>query len=234
MSHASMLIGLLTDPAPLIDAAPDHDKLTVEGWTALCLTLDPSDLAQEDRVLELAATQNAVLAAYVAQTDVLPVALGAVFSGPHALLDHIRQNRALWEIETGRLRGLCEYSLHISENGTSGSPPDANSEFLTGKDFLRVRQNQRDARATKSADRSRFVKSLLSVIRRQSTDLADVSRPGAGRLMDIAFLLHRDRVNRLIADIGACAAEASRLDLKCRLVGPCPAYSFVRMEGGDA
>ncbi|MEM9707973.1 MAG: GvpL/GvpF family gas vesicle protein [Pseudomonadota bacterium] len=229
MSSHVMLIGLAQGSAAAPRTAPFHGIVRSRGWSALSLYVDPGDLADETDTLALARRQNAVLSAYIAEADVLPVAFGSVFSGPEAVAEHIARYANTWGKEALRLNGLCEYSLHIVE-AKAFTTPILQRREIGGKAFLLSKQRRRDARASLTEDRAKFVSRLMSAIQRSSVDTADISRAGEGRIADVAFLQPRGEVHALMGELDQEADQANRLGLDCRIVGPCPAYSFVQPE----
>lgn len=225
---ALMLIGLVPGEVSSAPEAPPHTPVMAEGWTAIALDVALSAEADAATMLDWAARQNAVLAAYVTRFDVLPVALGSIFSGPHALRDHIRAENERLKAEAERFEGLCEYSLHVAEAG--GLFADHADPATDGRSFLRARQSRRNARATRGHDRAALLSEILDLLRTHSHEIRDLNAPEPDRILDYAILLPRKTVAALIDKVTVSASRADALGLSCRMVGPCPAYSFVTQD----
>lgn len=223
--RALLLIGVAPAGVVAPDALP-HRVFKEDGWTALALEIDPSDAEGEETALAWATAQNAILSAYVASGDVLPMPLGCVFSEGAALRHYVRQDWPNLARRLNTLAGAAEFVLQVDANRPAAAPAQA----CDGSDFLRQRLAQRNRRSTLSADRTAFLQDLEATAKRHATAI----KRKPGHAFYAALLVQRTRADRLITDLTGRANMASALGLACRLIGPSPAYSFSELEPADA
>jgi hypothetical protein len=205
-----------------------HRHLPGADWTALALDIDPEPTSDEAaRMLDWAGRQNTTLAHYIAQGDVIPIALGAVFSDADAVHDHLRARAADLQATAAQVAGRCEYVLHVRPNEDAFTPPELQTDAQTGLSYLRARRDRRDRRVQRSADRQSLLRQLETTL----TPLAQQRRvhdvAGKPLLADLSLLVARDRTGDLTTALHPLAQRAHALGLKLRLIGPNPAYSFV-------
>lgn len=224
-----LLLGLVPRGTGPLPCPEPHLHLPAHDWEALALPLDASDddAPQEDaaRMIDWATRQNAVLSRYIPQADVVPVALGAVFSGAGALRAHLRDQADVLEQAARNVAGRCEYLLQIRPD--EDQPAPAAQPPSGGSDFLRQRKGLRDARAHRARDRQRFVQQVGDRLSPLTTRTSPRDVAGKALLADLSLLVARDAEADLIATLRTLSGQSSALGLALRLIGPSPAYSFV-------
>ncbi|MEM6939782.1 MAG: GvpL/GvpF family gas vesicle protein [Pseudomonadota bacterium] len=227
-----MLIGLVQGAPDCPSKAPPHRLIRVGPAHAIALDVPKgADISDEARALEWAGRSNAVLSAYAASGDVVPVSLGAVFSSVSALVAHVRRElpRVLRTAE--RLRGMVEYTLAVSDEQ---SMPKPISQVHQGRQFLRARQSDRAAKKAYRAKRQLICNRLLEVLKSQNHLCRMVTHKAPKRLMTAAILVPRAEVATLMAQLRYEMSREAALGFYCRLIGPSPAYSFTEEESVDA
>lgn len=188
------------------------------------------------RMLDWATRQNAVLAAYIPLADVVPVALGAVFSGADALRDHLERQADILARAAQAVAGRCEYVLQIradDDTPTSPAPLPASPVTSDGGGFLRQRLARRDTRLHRTQDRQRFIQQVGARITSLVSQASPRDVAGKALLADLSLLVPRGAQADLIATLSALSEQSSALGLALRLIGPSPAYSFVIAAGAE-
>lgn len=229
-----LLLGLVPASAAPVATDPVHLRLCGQGFDALALPLDrlAAAPATEAWAVEAALAQNAVLSAYAATGDVLPVAIGAGFSGPAALGRYLGASAPALAARMQRLAGQAEYILRLLPGAVPAPAPPAAGEG--GAAFLRRRSASRERRRSLGQQRQVFAAGLAAglagFIRAR---IARPQKPG-GALLDLCLLVDRCESAALVAHLGGLAAEAGELGLTLRLIGPCAPHSFVERALCDA
>lgn len=233
---ALLLIGLLPGQGAPRPAAGPHRLIPAGEVTALALEVDARPAAAEDeaaRLLDWADRQNRVLLGYVADMDVLPVALGAVFSSTEALEAHLAAERAAIAQGFAEIAACCEYILQVRAEAPELGPVPASETSQTGAAFLAAKRGRRAARQGQTAGRRGFLRAL-------EQDLAQATRAhlvrdvaGQPLLADLSLLVERQAAADLVARLSARAGESDTLGLAMRLIGPAPAYSFISERARD-
>jgi hypothetical protein len=230
MSTLAMLIGFVDACADTPPGVPAHRRVPCGGRLDAVL-VDRAPGAQDGpgvEATELALAQVAILSAYVAETDVLPVALGAAFSSEDALRAHLAPLMERLHARRRALAGQCEWLVAIDGNGSGAAPPPA-----AGAGYLRRRQAERQARHDLSAARRAFVGGVIGAFDGGEVRLRAQDGGPRGSLAVVAGLVHRAALGPLRARLEDLAAEGERLGLALRLIGPCAPFSFVATEGPD-
>ncbi|ETX29359.1 GvpL/GvpF family gas vesicle protein [Roseivivax isoporae] len=224
---AVVLVGLVPREAPAPTDAPDHARLPAGGMTALALGVDRDALADEVTLTAWALRQDHLLSACIAVGDVMPVALGAIFSDMAALVRHVERHAGSLCAGLASVAARVECRLDITDVAKSAvrsaEPSCSGSEFLHRRARHRSRASDLDAR------RSELLAALdirLGGIVEARHDLP--GRAGAARRT--ALLLRRDRVRDLVALVAGVAGDAAALGARIALVGPLPPHSFLREE----
>lgn len=223
-----LLLGLMKSPV-VRSGTGVHHLIDVGNWTAIALEIKTDQASKEEEVLGWAKAQNVILAGYAATRDVLPVALGSVFSGESALIDFIVAEDISLKAEADRLAGLCEYSLHIDDLGSPLLPKSKEPE-PSGRNFLRQKKMKHGIKALRSHERIDFVGAILTALRADCVDVLSFESKQTERLASFTLLIRRDRAEALISALDQMGENATALHLDCRLVGPSPAYSFAGKE----
>jgi hypothetical protein len=231
MRSVPLLLGLV-DSAARTPPAPPHRRVrSASGLDALVLDTRPqAEGDPEGEALGWAVAQAAILSAYAAQDDVLPVALGAAFTGDGALVAHLEALAPWIAARRAALAGVTEYVVAIDASEVPAPAPDAG----TGNDYLRRRKAQRDVRRSLEADRHAFATCVIAALRAAGARLADPRAAVRNSLVTVSALLPRKDVSAAIEALKALAPEGQRLGLAVRMVGPCAPFSFVSPEAPHA
>ena len=233
-----LLVGVLPGSAArALQHAPPHRLISAKNLTGLAVEIDlsrPCDA--EERTLLWAKHQNNVLTAYAKAHDVIPVALGSVFSSADALSQHLAQDAVRLEELLDQIAGSSEYLLQITtkqdDPGASIPLQPANTS-LKGGDFLRRRKSLRDARRSVGDERLAFLRKVqaLTLPLSRSQKMRDVS--GKGVWADLSFLVPRVQADLIITTLQDLGRQSDGLGLALKLIGPLPAYSFLTTDGVD-
>jgi hypothetical protein len=206
--------------------------LQTANWTALALPLNAAadpDTAEKnaERMLHWAAQQNIVLATYIAETDVIPVPLGAIFSGNKALNIYLQTHAHKLAQDQKIVTGHYEYILQIAPEDTA---PDLAATPLpsSGGGFLQTRKARRDVRIHRTNARQKFVQTIADQIGPLTTQSHSRETTGKPALVDMSVLVARSKTADVLAALQQQADNSSALGLCMRLIGPNPAYSFVQ------
>lgn len=227
MTTVILLLGLVGQGAAVPAEAPHHRRVRcADGLDAIVIDREPSaEEAPEAEALALATAQAAILSAYAAKDDVLPVALGAAFSADMALVCHLAPAAPRIARDRAALSGAAEYVVAIdvvtSATGAAGTAPGGH---------LRRRQAERDARRMIDAARRMFAERVVSMLGAEAARLAEPRAAKGTTLLTVSALLLRDTAAEAVATLAALAPEAARLGLGLRMIGPCAPFSFVAPE----
>ncbi|MEM6824825.1 MAG: GvpL/GvpF family gas vesicle protein, partial [Pseudomonadota bacterium] len=230
VTNPLVLLGFVPRGVPAPPAAPPHHCVPFGELSAIVINADTHNLERQasDAILELAVTQNSLLSAYCEAHDVLPVALGAVFSCEAAVIEHLcSEESRIWQHWSG-ITGRAEYLVTLDLD--SSIPEPAPRLQSGGVEYLRARRRIRDDRAMQADRRLR----CASDICRTAVSCAErhvVSRTGHGRLASLSLLVRRGDVGAMTESMEDAASEAEKLGLLLRVIGPCAPTSFI--EEGD-
>ena len=229
MTAVVLLVGFVDHGAPPPEAPPHRRLPSGSGLDAIVIDqIQQAPDAPEVQAMDLALAQVSILSAYADRHDVLPVALGAAFSGDDALFAHVSEITPRLLDKWRAVAGQCEWLVAIDRRLSGPAVPQVEA---TG--YLRRRQAELRARRDMEAAHVDFV---TSVIRALGTARFRLGRPQAGSkasLAVVAALLHRAAVGTVRTRLEERAAEAERLGLTLRLIGPCAPFSFIAAEGPD-
>jgi hypothetical protein len=218
-----MLAGLVPSGTPEPDGTPAHHRIPTGGHVGLALPLAAGiDLSDDCTAITLAQAQHALLCRYAETADVLPVALGGVFSGADSLGLHLAREASNIATLAERLAGRIEYSLAINLLPDRSAPGVA----ATGRDHLRQRARIRDDRTGRVAARRAFLESVSESLRPVTEAQRMVAGKDPGRLARIDALIERIRLAAFRSVIEVRLAEAETLGLALTLTGPYPAFTF--------
>jgi hypothetical protein len=220
-----LLLGLVPGSSNLPHGMLLHHRIPCDGGLdALAAdAVTPDEQDPEAEAVRLAVLQASILSAYAATGDVLPVALGAAFSGDAALIAHLRSHAARIEAERTALSGSAEYVLAIKRR--SSPPPAAGPAAGTG--YLRRRQAERGDRRDLESDRRSLAARALHALQAAGAQLAPPHSPSPDALISVSALLRRSAVAEAAGALSALGSEATRLGLAMRMIGPCAPFSFV-------
>ena len=222
-----MLIGALATARPAPPGAPHHRQVEAAGWSGLVLDLAAGiDLDRADDAAEIAQLQHAVLCHYVVGGDVLPIALGAIFSDDMAIRAHLRDAGNGLDALATRMADHVEYSLALANAPGAGDRREGHG----GAEHLRARRARRDR--LRRHDSAGMLKTIATDLR---DHVASHRLRGAqpGRTGAVDLLIRRDLWPAccMSLDIWAERARASGLVLAAR--GPYPPFSFIEDTAHD-
>ena len=220
-----ILHGLVPSGAGRPPGALPHLRIEAGPLTGLATATSARPVLDDpETTLEMAGTHNALLVAYAAVGDVLPVRLGACFSGETALVTHLARDPQPLLATLARLSGQAEYALRLDT--ADDAEPDDHPPATGGRAYLAAKRSRHAARRSRSETR----RELSRTIRRTAEDIARASLyiPGnhPARLLDLALLMPKLAIGDLVGRLEALAEEAAHHGLLLRLTGPCPPYSF--------
>ena len=220
-----MLIGVLRGTHPAPSGAPAHARLTAGPWTGLALevaeTLDPEDT---EAAVSLARLQHCVLCHYIAEVDVLPVAMGALFSNPAAIRAHLERDASHLRALADRLSGQVEYTVAF---GRDAGPQTMTPPARRGADHLRQRRDKRDRARNHSRRSAALMDDVAATLTPITTALRRRGANREGRIGALDLLVRREDVVQCVSGIETHARDAEALGLSLSLTGPYPALSFV-------
>lgn len=222
-----LLAGLIRDNKVMPAGTPAHQRITVADWTALAFAVDldkPEDEAE--RALQWAETQHHLLTAYAQTDDVLPVAIGALFSSDDAVAAHLKNEATRFADSLARIRGCTEYILHMTGRAEAAV---ASVNENSGAAFLRARTQARDRRKSLRQNRHAFVSDTLSKLRVlcRACSVRDVA--GKSLIADASLLVARAETPSLVNFLKESGPASDALGLVLKLIGPVPAYSFLEV-----
>lgn len=225
----ALLLGLTPLHDGRIGAAPAHSRLQLADRVALICPCDlgpPESSPAPDLLEQAALRQHAILQAYAAQTTVMPVRFGAVFSSETAvcrfLQDPVRaaQHGAL----LARLDGCLEFGLVLTALAEVPAAPPVPAAS-SGRAFLARRADARTQRQKLTEDRQAMMHNLAEALGAHGTaQVRNSLRPG--RLLDLSLLVPRAHAAALATNVGEAEVTARALGLELHLNGPWPPYSF--------
>nr|RDS93320.1 gas vesicle protein GvpFL [Cereibacter sphaeroides f. sp. denitrificans] len=221
-----LLLGVVAGRGICPAKTPPHLRLDGDAYAAILLSLDclPSDPASPEWAVQAALAQNAILSAYAATEDVLPVALGAAFTGIAAVRRHLDAERATLDAGMERLAGRAEYVVQLiaEQVADAGAPA-----LASGSAFLKARSARHDQRRHLARERAGFARATAEELASLSCGAGARPLKPDGPLLDLSLLVVRDREPVLLEAAEACSRAGSRLALSVRLIGPCAPFSFL-------
>ncbi len=227
-----LLLGLVPAGSHPAAQVPPHRRIACEpDLVAIALDApeDPGD-NPEEAALGLAVLQATILSVYAEAGDVLPVALGAAFSDPRALIAHLMLHADRIAAERGALAGSAEYVLAIDRR----APPPRAVPASGPSGYLRQRLAERNVRRDLEDDRRAFAATALAALRSAGAELALPRTPAPTVLLSVSALLPRPAVAKVADALADMATKAAALGLAMRMIGPCAPFSFVSSDRPDA
>lgn len=229
--NSLMLLGFVTSSTADVVAAPEHVQIPIRNWTALALPIKAESQADQSSIVGWATAQNAILSEYIRSQDVVPVALGSVFSSQEALIAHAMTHWFDLNQMATRLAGSCEYNLYV-ETVTNVEAVVHDPTPQDGRAFLLLRQSKRNNRSLRTEHRRSFVRDLTDVLQRRTRCVLPIERTRPGRLADLAVLISRASTSDVFEALEHQASRANELGLTCRVIGPSPAFTFLEPAVG--
>ncbi len=225
---SKLLLGLTTAQSPQPNNAPPHDRIEAGGFVAISIDVDPREAESESRFLSWLEAQSLILSSYAARGDVLPVAMGAVFSSAAALATHVAGNADRFAGPWEKLSGKCQYDFHIHPTAAPCPGPDRASD--TGARFLKARKQMRDARANRSTARSQALREMGAQLAMNAEAVKQITCKGGERTAAFAVLLSRNAVPEVLAWAAEQDDALRALDLRLKMIGPCPPFGFAALD----
>ncbi|MEO1747302.1 MAG: GvpL/GvpF family gas vesicle protein [Pseudomonadota bacterium] len=177
--------------------------------------------ADEKRVTDLALRHNELLVQLAAETDLVPVRLGSLYSGVDAVRAHLITQQSRYTKLLAHLSNAIEVSIELK---ASQSPEKVEtSDITSGRAWLAARGAKRNAvrdmAAARMASWSVVADAVSGLVRGHQAD-------SRGRTQ-MALLVDRDRIAELERSVSLLSRQTARHGLSVTLTGPWPAYSFV-------
>jgi hypothetical protein len=229
MSPVVMLLGFVDLDAATPPDVPLHRRVPFRGGLDAILIDDAAvEGAPEVKAMELALAQVSILSAYAASDDVLPVSLGAAFSGDGALLAHLDAAVPLLLAQRAVIAGQSEWIVAIDRQR-----PDEARPRIEGAGYLRRRQAEISARRDTETARGAFVTSVIQAFGTGDVRLDGPQARSRESLAVVAALVQRAAAEGVRRRLEVLAAEGESLGLALRLIGPCAPFSFIAAVGCD-
>jgi hypothetical protein len=188
---------------------------------------DETLFADPEAVARLAMLHHAVLTRLARENDIVPVTLGAVFSGPEAVRHRLAVGAGAFRDALGRIAGGAEFSVKLLAEAAADPAPAAAE---TGRGYLAALKARKEAVRTDALARARFTLELRQALSGAAIRLRErPARPDPARrcLIDLACLAPRGSEALAASLAAALAPRAALLGLSLRIDGPWPPYSFI-------
>ncbi|MEO0989645.1 MAG: GvpL/GvpF family gas vesicle protein [Pseudomonadota bacterium] len=224
-----LMLHALTSAATEADVSvPNHVRISCGALVALAsevLDDDQDFLSEPSRTIEVADYHNNLLSAYAANGGVIPISLGACFSGRSPLTTFVSERQDTYSALLSRLGSRQEYVVRVLK-ASEDEPAEGGDKPLTGRDFLRSKLGDRDQRRTRQVAQTATCRRLLDVARTWADELELAVKPPEDVVIDAAALVRPDRVSGLTSGLVELSEDASAAGLAIRMTGPCPPYTF--------
>lgn len=205
-----------------------------------CRTNDP------DWVAAAAAAHHAVVAECVATGPALPLAFGALFSGPMPLQAWLMARVAALRPALGEVAGCEEWGLALMEDAVAhaawlethdtalrdlAAAADRASE---GTRFLLERRRSRALTALRANRHRALGEQVGGILAGHARRAAGAATTAAAPTLSWTGLVPRAAVAMLRADLANAARDLAETGMTLALSGPWPAYAFAREALRDA
>ena len=222
--------GLVPSGTPAQQTAPPHEILPCGPVSALisgiARPITPDDLSPDD-VAHWAMQHNAILTAYCTEATVIPMALGAVFSGKPAIISALAAQMDAHVQNLYRLHDIQEYTVQLNIIGApKAGPVTADS----GRAFLQLQRARRIGRENLHRDRHAFAQDVLSQLQTPAVQIEASASSKPDRLFNCAVLLKKADVLYLQQMARNLHAPAKALGLDLVITGPWPPYSSAALQ----
>lgn len=227
MTAALHLVALVPRAAAVPGDAPEHRRIRWGRFDAVVIDGHAQDLASADSDLaQEAALRHAWLAAaYAAETDVVPVAPGAVFSSRAALLDHFESGAEAWRARADAVAGRVEYIVCAAALPPASAAAPGSAPAAGGSAFLHRKRGERDRRIWAAEGRRDAVKRLAAALSEMAAEVSPLEPGAPDRLARFAVCLERGAVESALAALAHFAEAHRAAGLRLTLVGPCPPHA---------
>jgi hypothetical protein len=217
------IIGATADQhALLISIIPQHFRGHLEANT---LFSDPA------RISTLAMAHHRILQAAAVVTDVVPIRLGTLVSGPAGARDLLTREAGRFADRLAAIHNAVEFAVRIL---AAGGPTRQASRMHAGngREYLRARIDERARSRPESVDIALRELALRAVaIRERQPASRPAGRPPA--VADAAFLVDRRKLAAFDECVGRIEQQIVEDGLALDVFGPLPAYSFVDSRPED-
>lgn len=179
---------------------------------------------------------EALVESFIGATAVVPMKLFTLFTTDTRAVAHVSRRRRTIDRTLARIANSQEWGVRVTQSvkSTAGPGPAATSRRSSGTDFLRRKQQARQAvrdhaeRAQAAASRY-FLR--LKAHAREARRLPRAPAPGTrAPLLDAAFLVKTTGAAGFRSTVQRMARELAPLGCEITLTGPWPAYNFVKTQ----
>jgi len=200
------------------------------------LQVDEDDLSEDGRLATLVRGHDAVLRAAADPGPVLPLRFGTVVANEDGARRLLREHAEAARAQLDRIDGTREWGVRLLRRLT-GEPqltgPTPRRAGMSGTEYLSARREALAAHDRAEQDTARSAARLEEVLAPHVTDvLRRGGSPGSSLLLDVAYLVPRDREAGFTAAVEALGEELHGDGLDVELTGPWPPYSFVSLDEG--
>ncbi|MEL7178990.1 MAG: GvpL/GvpF family gas vesicle protein [Pseudomonadota bacterium] len=230
MMQNLQLHGLVPSKAEYRKAAPPHELLRCGPISALISDMSHDHAADDmppDALADWAMTHNAILTAYCADTTVVPMALGAVFSGKPAIIASLESQMDAHIAKLSALEGIQEFVVHLT---TTPTRPPAQESPTSGRHFLQIQRNRRDGRHSLQKQQLAFAQAVLNQLQTPCLQIAAAGTRKADKLLNCVVLIRQDDVFHLQDMARGLHQPAQDLGLDLVITGPWPPYSSAALK----
>lgn len=225
-------LAALAGPVTLADFAPDalRERLADQSWMA-------------ERVF----AHEAVLRRCVEAGSVVPMRFATIVTDEAAVRSFLAESGEVLRSALDALRGRQEWGVKAYADwgrlrSHLGAGEDEGADATSGAAYFTRKRQQREGR-TRAQDAARgiarAVHDELSDIAERATLLAlrepEEGEPqGESMVLNGAFLVALDRLDRFHAAVDRLAAEHGDAGMRMEVTGPWPPYSFVDLSAQEA
>ncbi|PJI91430.1 gas vesicle protein GvpL/GvpF [Yoonia maricola] len=216
------LVPAHTQPQP---SAADHEILPCGPVSALISTIAHLDMDEElspDVLATWAVKHNAILTAYCADTTVVPMAIGAVFSDRSAIAAELNADMDAHIAALRVLRDVQEFTVQLT--GTDMPKPEA-APAASGRDFLHRQRGRRDRRHNLQRDRQAFAQDILHQLQTPTLQITPSTCSKPNKLLNCIVLIAKSDITQLRHMARNMHDMALDLGLDLVITGPWPPYS---------
>ncbi|MEB3272340.1 MAG: GvpL/GvpF family gas vesicle protein [Prochlorothrix sp.] len=190
--------------------------------------LDMEALQADDQALMGAVlTHDRVIQDLFQQSVLLPLQFGTSFNHREGLLNHLAQQRSIYQERLTLLSGKVEYTLRLQPKPLESDPapvPDSTQAPLKGRAYFLAKKQQYQSLGDRQAEQQNQLKTLLATLNRSYPDLRQgEAQEGQER---IYLLVGQRRTSHLQKQVQQWQDSTPLWEL--RLSEPLPPYHFVR------
>ena len=218
------------DPVRLVEAGG--------GWWLVCSDVPlarygeaalAAGLKDLDWVSARALAHEAVVEHFTRAGPLVPMKLFTLFTTEARALAHVKKRLKQLERIRARIQGCAEWGLRVRVDPTKLRAKAAKAEVLSGADFLKRKQTQRDAARLQVAGAQEAAEALYEAL--ASTGAQALKRRviegGTPLLLDVAALVPNANAKAFRARVQKLARAHAKSGLDVDLTGPWPAYHFI-------